>query len=224
LYFLDDFDLASIDEFAVSRNHVSHCPKFVFWTRQTLQCIWNPQSINFSRKSFSYNLNMSQNNSDGNGCGQANSSGYGHPNHSGYGQHLASTSGYDHQTPSGYGRRPYNQSGLYPMQTPDHPILPPLPFSTITPNAAQAYFEGGYRAWEEICRLNGILQPHQTIPHPSTMHPSLPSSRPSNPPPRQGQPPTRAPNPLNHRQNPGFRQTPPSAPSTIPPPVIGARV
>jgi hypothetical protein len=111
------------------------------------------------------------------------------------------------------------------MQAPDYPILPPLPSPTITPTAARAYFEGDYRAWEEICRLNGILQPHQTIPHPSTMHSSLPPSgpsnpplRPSNPPPRQGPPPTRAPNPLNPRQNR------PSAPSTISRPVTGARV
>ena len=99
MYFLNDFDLASIEELAVSGNHVSHCPNLIFWTTQTLQCLWNPQSISFSRKSFSYNLNMSQNNSDRNGYGQGNSSGYGHPNHSGYGQRLASSSGYDHQIP-----------------------------------------------------------------------------------------------------------------------------
>lgn len=138
------------------------------------------------------------------------------------------------QNPSygnGYGHRPYDQSGSFPLQTPDHPTLPPLPPSTITPSAAQYYFAGGYRAMEEICRLNGTLQPHQTIPppstipSPSTIYPSsLPPSRSSNYPSRQGPPPTRAPNPLNPRQNPGFRQIRQSGPSIISPPVIGARV
>jgi hypothetical protein len=69
---------------------------------------------------------------------------------------------------------------------------------------------------EEIHRLNGTFRPHQTIPPPSTMHPSsLPPSRSSNHPSRQGPPPARAPNPRQNRQ---------SGPSIISPPVMGARV